>query len=327
MSELAGKLKESPPEPALVDGHGRRVRYLRLSITDLCNLRCFYCMPACGVRKLPHDQVLRYEELLEVTRVAVGLGVTKVRVTGGEPLVKRGVVKLVREIAALAGVRELAMTTNGTRLAKFAEALAEAGLMRVNVSLDSFDPEVFRRMTRVGDVADVLRGVDAALAVGFPVKINTVLVRGLNAGEVERFVAFGAEKGVEVRFIERMGFEDAGPFVGEAEVLEALGRRHALAPVSDPGDGHVRRYDCDGVRVGFISPRSRPFCRGCDKIRLTLAGELRACLASDARVDVRAVLRAPHTDADVARAISETLAGKPAAGPWTARAEMWRIGG
>jgi cyclic pyranopterin phosphate synthase len=312
----------------MIDPHGRRINYLRLSITDLCNLRCFYCMPRKGVEKLPHDEILRYEEFNEAVRAAVSLGVSKVRITGGEPLIKRGAVKLVREIAALEGVRTVAMTTNGTRLEKYVDVLYEAGLERINVSLDSLDPEVYRRITRGGDLNAVLRGIDRALARGFPIKLNIVLVEGWNLGEIERFVEFALARSVEVRFIERMSFEDDDPFVAQDEVVARLAERHEVAELPlEGGSPHVRLFDCDGARLGFISPRSHPFCAGCNKLRLTPNGRLKACLASDAYVDLRAVLRRPHTFEDVQRAVAEAAAIKPETGPWTAPAEMWRVGG
>jgi cyclic pyranopterin phosphate synthase len=312
----------------LVDRHGRAINYLRLSITDLCNLRCFYCMPVYGVDKLPHEEILRYEEMTETVRIAAGLGIKKVRLTGGEPLIKRGAIKLVREIAAMPGIETVVMTTNGTRLEKYAEVLKEAGLKRINVSLDSLRPEVYERISRVDALDEVLRGIDKALSVGFRVKINTVLINGVNSDEVERFIDFARDKGVEVRFIERMSFEDNDPFVSQESVLEVLARRSEIAELPmDPGSPHVRLFDCGGTRIGFISPRSRPFCDGCNKLRLTPNGRLKMCLASQDFVDIRAVLRRPHTDDDVARAILRAVSLKPKEGPWTAHAEMWRVGG
>ncbi len=312
----------------LVDNHGRGINYLRLSITDRCNLRCFYCMPEAGVEKLPHDDILRFEEILEVARAAVSLGVSKVRITGGEPLIKRGAVMLVREIAAWPGVKTVALTTNGTRLEKYVNVLKEAGLTRINVSLDSLDSAVYRKITRVGELDKVLRGIDSALALGFPVKMNTVLIDGLNSGELDNFIRLAQEKSMEVRFIERMSFKDNDPYVSQAKVLAQLKERYEVKPLSDEKTSpHVRLFDVDGARIGFISPRSVPFCTGCNKLRLKPNGELRACLASAAHVDVRTVLRSPHSDKDLRQAVREAVALKPESGPWTANAEMWRVGG
>ncbi|MDJ0763962.1 MAG: GTP 3',8-cyclase MoaA [Myxococcota bacterium] len=314
--------------PALIDRHGRRIDYLRISITDLCNLRCFYCMPRQGVTKLPQADILTYEEFLKVARIAAGLGVRKMRITGGEPLIKRGAVKLVREIAAFPGVQTVAMTTNGTRLEKYAEVLKAAGLSRINVSLDSLRPDVYKRITRGGDLSAVLRGIDRAIEYNFRIKLNTVLINGMNADEVYRFIDFARDKGVEVRFIERMSFEDPDPYVPQDHVVATLADRYSLTPLpTASGSPHVRAFDCDGVRVGFISPRSHPFCDGCNKLRLTPNGKLKACLSSELNVDLRYILRRPHCDADIARAMSKAIALKPATGPWTACAEMWRVGG
>lgn len=315
-------------DPILTDRHGRRVNYLRLSITDLCNLRCFYCMPSKGVEKLPHQDVLRFEEFLEVTGVAASLGVTKVRITGGEPLIKRGAVKLVREIVAMPGIETVAMTTNGTRLEKYAEVLEQSGLSRVNVSLDSLCAETYASITRGGSLQAVLRGIDKALEVGFRVKINTVLVDGLNAQEAVDFVQFGLDKGVEIRFIEQMSFESRDPYVAGDKVLGELRDRFEVVKLPVEKDStHVQLWSCDGVRVGFISPRSHPFCEGCNKLRLMPNGQLKACLAARRSVDMRGVLRRPHTDREVGQAIREAVGLKPLVGPWTARAEMWRVGG
>ena len=310
------------------DEHGRSITYLRVSVTDRCNLRCVYCMPASGVIKRGHSEILRYEEFIEVVCAAVRLGVCKVRITGGEPLIKRGVVKLIREFNDLHPRLELALTTNGTRLAKFAHALKQAGLQRVNISLDSLRPEIYAELTRGGDVAQVLEGIDAALAEGFPVKLNTVLFEDKNLAEVPRLVELALEKGLEIRFIERMGFAGDASYVSQERVLGLLRERFAVRRLEDGAAGpHVNGYDVAGARVGFISPRSHPFCSGCNKLRLTQVGELRACLASGAAVDLRALLRRPHTAEELDAAIVRAAGLKPLVGPWTSEGEMWRVGG
>jgi cyclic pyranopterin phosphate synthase len=314
---------------ASCDTHGRRVDYLRLSVTDLCNLRCTYCVPAEGVPKLAHEEVLTLEEHAEVARAAIALGVTKVRLTGGEPLVKRGLLTLVRELAATPGLATLALTTNGTRLAELARPLAEAGIRRVNVSLDSLSSETFARITRGGDVAPVVAGIDAALAAGLPVKINAVLLAGVNTGELAALAAFARDRGIGLRFIELMPFDRAVPLFAEADAVAALraaGHEPQPLPI-EPDAPHVRRCAYRGAVIGFISPVSRPFCGGCNKIRLTPAGTLKPCLASDAAIDVRSVLRRPHTAAEIERVVAEAIRRKPAAAPWSAAAEMWKVGG
>ena len=312
-----------------LDTCGRRVSYLRLSVTDLCNLRCTYCIPAEGVPKLAHGEVLTLEEHAEVARAAIALGVTKVRITGGEPLVKRGLLSLVRTLAAIPGLETLALTTNGTRLAELARPLTEAGIRRVNVSLDSTSPETFARITRGGDVAAVVAGIDAALAAGLPVKINAVLLAGVNTGDLAVLAAFARGRGTGLRFIELMPFDRAVPLFGEADALEALrADGDEVSPLpDDPAEPHVRRYSYRGAAIGFISSVTRPFCGCCNKIRLTPDGTLKPCLASDASIDVRALLRRPHTPEDVERIVAEAIRQKPAAAPWSARPEMWKVGG
>ena len=265
---------------------------------------------------------------MAVARAAVSLGITKIRVTGGEPLIRKGVVKLVRELNALDGLETVALTTNGVRLAKYASVLKAAGLRRVNVSLDSLVPDTYRAITRGGDVEEVVGGIDEAIRAGLSVKINAVLFEGMNTDEIEGFVAFARRRGIAVRFIERMSFVLNKPFVSETAVVEWLRRTHTVTRVEDAeGSPHVRLYDCDGVRVGFISPRSHAFCAGCNKLRLTPKGELRACLASRVSVNIKGVLRNEHSDADLLEAIREAVRIKPAEGPWTSPLEMWRVGG
>ena len=312
-----------------VDPHGRRIEYLRLSVTDLCNLRCTYCVPAQGVRKIAHAEILTLEELAEVARSAIALGVTKVRITGGEPLIRRGLLSLIGALAGSPGLETLALTTNGTRLGEMARPLAEAGIQRVNVSLDSLDPGTFAQITRGGEVASVVAGIDAALAAGLPVKINAVLLAGINTGEIEALAAFARGRGLGLRFIELMPFDRALPLFSEADAVAALRTSGdevtPLAP--EPGEPHVRRFAHRGAVVGFIAPVTRPFCGDCNKIRVTPEGAIKPCLASDYSVDVRAVLRRPHTPADVERVIAEAIRAKPATAPWSAPSEMWRVGG
>jgi len=310
------------------DRHGRAITYLRLSVTDLCNLRCFYCMPSKGVVKLDHSDVLRLEEQAEIVRAAAALGIDKVRITGGEPLVRRGLLGLVRDIAATPGIREVALTTNGLRLARMAAELDEAGISRINVSLDSLDPKTFAEITRGGDLDRVLAGIDAALAQGFRVKINTVLLDGINTGDLGAFVRFAREKGLGLRFIERMGFDQDLPVFSQDAALEALGREFPIEPLPTHRDHpHVRRFDLGGTWVGFISPMTHAFCEVCNKLRLTVDGALRVCLASNESVDLRPVLRRPHSQKDVERAILKAVELKPLAAPWNAPGEMWKVGG
>ena len=313
---------------ATVDRHGRVINYLRLSITDLCNLRCFYCMPDGVINKLPHDQILRHEENLEVVRAAASLGINKVRITGGEPLVKRGVVGLVFSISSIPGIETVAMTTNGVRLLEMAEPLRAAGLQRINLSLDSIHSTTYEEITSGSEFHRVIEGMDRAVSLGFPVKINAVLLRGVNTDSLFDFVAFAREHKVGLRFIERMGFDRKEPLFSQDEAIAQLSGDHSMEPVdTSPEHPHVRRYLCDGVKIGFISPVTHSFCASCNKLRLQPDGRLRVCLASEQGVDIREVLRREHTDEDVRDAVRKAIRMKPAAASWNAPGEMWKVGG
>jgi cyclic pyranopterin phosphate synthase len=314
----------------------RRVDYLRLSVTDRCNLRCVYCMPPEGVPPRRHDEILSYEELLTFAAAALRLGVTKVRVTGGEPLVRKGLVGFVERLAALDGVADLALTTNGILLPRHAADLRAAGLRRVNVSIDSLDPGRYERLTRGARLADALAGLDAALEAGFaPVKVNAVLLAGVD-DEVERFVELVREREVHVRFIEYMPVNRrlgvAGEFVPAGAVLERLRGRYAVEAAAGPyGLGPASYFRVPGARgtVGFIAGVSDHFCGRCNRLRLTADGRLKTCLfsAPERELDVRPLIGRP---AALAAALADAIAGKrfdrgretPAAG-----ARMSQIGG
>ena len=266
------------------DSFGREISYLRISVTDLCNLRCQYCMPAEGVEKKCHHQILPLEQVVEIARAAVALGIRKIRLTGGEPLVRRGIVTLVEQLAALEGLEELAMTTNGVLLPQLGPALRRAGLNRVNLSLDTLRAERYRAITRIGRLEDALAGLDAALRLGFsPVKLNAVLIGGFNDDEIGDLVALTERLPVEMRFIELMpmGTGDFGPgaYVPCDRVLQAV---PALVPAEDDSGGTARRYRLPGApgAVGLISPLSRHFCASCNRLRLTADGYLKPCLHS-----------------------------------------------
>ena len=272
------------------DQFGREITYLRLSVTDRCNLRCRYCMPPEGVPRLAHGQVMRLEELAEVAAAAAELGVRKIRLTGGEPLVRRGVEELVAMLAAIPGVEDLAMTTNGTLLAPAAAALRAAGLRRVNLSLDTLDPEKYARITRGGRLADALAGLEAALAEGLaPVKVNTVLMGGFNDDEIPALAALTRDRPIHLRFIELMPMARTEPFppgayLSGAAVLERL---EELEPAGE--DGVAQRYRFPGAAgtVGLIRPMSCRFCGRCSRLRLTADGFLKPCLHSAVEVPVR----------------------------------------
>lgn len=300
----------------LTDAFGRTVDYLRLSITDRCNLRCVYCMPPEGIPLKPVSEILTYEELLRIARVAASLGVRKLRVTGGEPLVRGGVVDFVRDLARIPGIDDLAMTTNGIGLAELAPGLKAAGLRRVNVSLDTIRRDRFAEITRRDRLPEVLAGIEGALRAGLaPVKINVVLLHGLLPGEVDDFLAMARETPVTVRFIERMpiGCSPSEGYVSADGVRtrilalpgarEAAGRRTAAAL-----EYHIPGF---AGRVGLISPVSRKFCSDCNRLRLTAVGRLRNCLFGRETLDLRGLMRGGGDDAAVAAMIRQAVASKP----------------
>lgn len=279
------------------DAQGRRIGYLRLSVTDRCNCRCAYCMPADGVPMLTHDDVCSFEELARITGACCELGVSKVRLTGGEPLVRRGLPNLVRMLRAVPGVRDLALTTNATLLAPVAEELAEAGLDRVNVSLDSLRPERYAAITRGGRLADALAGIEAARAAGLaPLKVNCVLMGGVNDDEVADIAALARDQPVDVRFIELMPIGPAARwprarFLPAEAVLEAVPELEPVASddVGPARDGVAELFSVPGWagRVGLIRPMSHRFCAGCTRIRVTADGRLKPCLHSADEVSLR----------------------------------------
>jgi cyclic pyranopterin phosphate synthase len=301
----------------LVDGHGRTVRDLRISVTDRCNFRCTYCMPHEGMQWLPRDELLTFEELERIARVCVErFGFDSIRVTGGEPTVRAHLPLLIEKLARL-GV-DLAMTTNGATLALLAADLKHAGLNRVNVSLDSLQAERFAEITSRDALDRVVEGIDAALAAGLdPVKVNCVLVRGLNDDEVVDFARFGRERGIGVRFIEFMPLDAQGEWgidkvVPAAEVVAAIDAVFPLEPIVER-DGQPAerwRYRDGQGDVGVIASVTRPFCGDCDRVRLTAEGQFRNCLFAVKETDLRSLLRNGATDDELAAAISADVAGK-----------------
>jgi len=295
-------------------------------VTDRCNLRCDYCMPAEGVPHIPHNEVLSFEEIERMARAAVKCGVKKVRVTGGEPLVRRGVVGLIERLAAVEGVEELPMTTNGVLLADYAEDLARAGLARVTVSMDTMKPERFEKIAGRPFLDKVMAGIEAAMAVGLgPVKINVVAVPGVNDDEAVDFARLADRLKVEVRFIERMPLMREGAstrcglasneYVPAAELkarIEAELGPMAPAPGGSPSQpAKVFDLPSGNGRVGFIAPMSEPFCKWCSRMRLTPDGKLRACLAEELELDVKGPLRAGASDEDLIELFEKAVAAKP----------------
>ncbi len=305
----------------LIDTYERKIDYLRLSVTDRCNLRCVYCMPHDGIDLIEPSSILRYEELLRIAHIAASHGVTKLRVTGGEPLVRRGIVEFIKELSGIKGINDLSLTTNGVLLKDFALELKEAGLHRVNVSLDSLDAARFKKLTRGDSLSDVLAGIDTALEVGLkPVKMNMVVIKDFNDDEIMDFANISKKKELHVRFIEYMPFDTAEGWQKEKcitskAIKETVEKAEKLYPIKNKGTGAgpARRFRFKGApgEVGFISPVSEHFCGDCNRLRLTADGKLRTCLFSDSEIDIRSALRDGSTDEAVEALLFKAVGEKP----------------
>lgn len=302
------------------DRFGRAIEYLRISLTDMCNLRCVYCMPE-DMQFRPREELLQDDELVQLVRVFADLGFSKIRLTGGEPTLRENVVDLVRTMATTPNIGLVAMTTNGILLNRLAEPLAKAGLRRINISIDTTDPERFKRITRWGRLDDVWAGIAAAESAGLEVKLNTVVTRGYNDGEdVIEMARLSLENAWQVRFIELMPFGRIAEFQSTNTVSEEELRTKisgALGPMQllNQGrlDGEARLFQLEGARgsLGFISSVTRPFCAGCNRARLTADGKLRLCLLRDKELDVRAILRAGADEATLRQHILDSIWHKP----------------
>ena len=306
----------------MLDQYERNINYLRVSITDRCNLRCTYCMPKEGLSQIGHDDILRYEEIHRIIRIAAGIGITKVRLTGGEPLIRRGVAPFIASLRTIPELKELSLTTNGILLEGCAESLFAAGIRRINISLDSLDAEKYARITRGGEIAAVFRGIRKAREIGFsPIKINVVAIKGFNDDEILDFARLTLENPYQIRFIElmplgRAGIENRGLFLSNAVIRERIETAGRLEPVTPPGngiDGPARIYRLTGGvgEIGFISPVSRHFCHTCNRLRLTADGHLRTCLLSDDETDLLGPLRSGCADEAIAELIRGAISRKP----------------
>jgi len=304
----------------LIDGFGRVHTNLRISVTDRCNIRCFYCMPAENVQFMNRTELLTFEEIERFVRVAVRMGLNKIRLTGGEPLVRRDLHVLVRKLAGIPEIQDIGITTNGLLLAEQAEELKAAGLSRINISLDALTPQKFQEITRRPGFEKVIAGIQAAKEVGFsPIKINAVSIRGMTEDEIIPFGEFARETGVEVRFIEFMPLDADNAWEREKvlfahEIIEQLSSHIApLVPLADQ-DPHAPATEfefADGLgKISFIASVSQPFCKNCDRFRITADGKLRNCLFSTDETDVKSLLRQGASDEEIAKAIRESVAAK-----------------
>jgi GTP 3',8-cyclase len=305
---------------SLIDGFNRPITYLRVSVTDKCNLRCIYCMPEEGLPWLRRDEILSYEEIAEIVRAAASVGVRTIRLTGGEPLVRRNLSRLVAEIAAVPGITDIALSTNGLLLEQQLAELIAAGLRRVNVSLDTLREDRFEAIARRPGLASVLRAIDSAIAAGLgPIKLNCVVMRGKNDDELTGFAQLTRDRAVFVRFIELMPVhENLGlhrdAYVSADEMLERISRIGELAPVSGPpGNGPARYYAFAGApgAVGVITPLSHDYCERCNRVRLTADGRLRLCLFGDHALDLRSPLRSGATTREIAELLGSAMLIKP----------------
>lgn len=304
----------------MIDSFGREITYLRVSVTDRCNLRCSYCMAEDMVFR-PRSELLSLEELDRICSVFIGLGVRKLRITGGEPLVRRGVMTLFKSLGhhlASGALDELTLTTNATRLSRHAAQLAACGVRRVNVSLDTLDAAKFERLTRGGRIGDVLDGIAEATAAGLAVKVNTVVLRGINDGELDDLIAWCGERGFGLTLIETMPLGEieanrAGHYLPLLGVRARLADRWTLTDLAD-GTGGPARYVLvgeTGCRLGFIAPMSQAFCAGCNRVRLTCTGRLYLCLGRNETADLRAVVKDSESDGPLIAAIEEAITRKP----------------
>jgi len=308
------------PPPLLIDRFGRIVNYLRVSITDRCDFRCIYCMSE-DMTFLPRGQILTLEEIETVCRAFVGLGVDKIRITGGEPMVRKGAMDLLRKIGRMEGLRELVLTTNGSQLETMAGEMKACGIKRINISLDTLDATLFKQMTRVGDLNTVLRGIDAAMAAGFQrIKLNAVILKNRNHQEIGNLVEFAVAKRIDISFIEEMplgvvdSHDRAEEYYSSDQIRADLERRFTLLPDTANTGGPSRYFRVAGsdTKVGFISPHSHNFCGDCNRVRLTAEGRLLLCLGNEHSVDLKRVLRGnPNDVGKLKTAIVEAMRIKP----------------
>jgi len=324
----------------LSDSFQRPINYLRISVTDRCNLRCIYCMPSEGVALAPHSQILSYEEIKNVATAATELGISKIRLTGGEPLIRLGIVGLVKMLADIKGIDDLSLTTNAILLEQYAAELKEAGLKRVNISLDTLDKEKFEKITRIGTLEQTLAGIRSAHKARLePVKINVVAMRGVNDDEIADFAKITRERSWHVRFIELMPFEGNQSanqwFMPRTEIEQLVRATGDLEPVFDQtGHGPAKYFRFAHAKgtVGFISSVTEHICMSCNRLRLTADGRLRPCLLSDNEIDMRVPLRSGASNDDLKKLIQQAVANKPkghelSSGSKPEKRNMAQIGG
>ncbi|NOY67935.1 MAG: GTP 3',8-cyclase MoaA [Deltaproteobacteria bacterium] len=319
MKNNNGTIALQKTDTRLIDSHMRRINYLRISITDRCNLRCIYCVPGQPISRIPHKSILSYEEILKIVRIGTRLGITKVRVTGGEPLVRKDCIDFISRLTQINGLKDISLTTNGLLLSRYLEPLADAGISRVNISLDTLYPEKYKAITGIDGFDRVWKAIHKAIDMGFsPVKINVVAMRGVNDDEINDLAGLSRDYPLHVRFIELMPFGKAQTGIAapmlEDEILGAITQSGGLTPISrNKFDGPAKKFkfnDSPG-EIGIISPVSHHFCKTCNRLRLTADGRIRMCLLSDESLDIRAPLRSGTGDNELAETILHAVAKKP----------------
>ncbi|MCE5210850.1 MAG: GTP 3',8-cyclase MoaA [Deltaproteobacteria bacterium] len=306
----------------MLDKYNREINYLRVSITDRCNLHCVYCRPKEGISLQGHEDILRYEEIIRVVSIAVKMGLIKVRVTGGEPLVRRGCIDFLSQLKKIDGLQDISLTTNGIFLEKCAQNIFDAGVSRINISLDSLNKDKYSKITREGDLDAVLRGIAKAEEVGFsPIKINTVAIKGFNDDEVLDFARLAVDKPFQIRFIELMSVGQPGldchkDYLPAKQLLQKISEHYELERIENNHNksaGPARIFKIKGGRgeIGFINPVSHHFCSTCNRLRLTSDGKLRACLLNEAEIDLKKALRENCSDAELEKLIWDAVLLKP----------------
>lgn len=298
----------------MLDNEGRLINYLRVSVTDLCNLRCKYCMPEKGICKTSHKDILRIEEIEEIIRTGTKLGIKKVRLTGGEPLVRKGIFKLISNISKFEEIKDIAITTNGILLKKYAKDLKKAGLNRVNISIDTLNPEKYKTITRGGKVENVLEGIRIAKEIGLtPIKLNIVLIGGFNDDEIQDFLNLTMEDDIDVRFIELMPIGEASTwsnkhFIPNTIILKKFSELIPLSSIDDGSPAKYYKLPKGKGKIGFINPISSHFCSSCNRIRITSEGKIKPCLHSDLEIDIKKLVNRGMTIEDILR---KAIVSKP----------------
>ncbi len=319
----------------MTDNYGRKIDYLRISVTDLCDLRCTYCMPEEGVEKMPHEEILAFEEIERLVRIFSGIGIKKVRITGGEPLVRPGIVELVEKIKNIDGIDTVVMTTNGVKLKNYAFKLKEAGLERINISLDSLKKETYKRITRFDKLDDVVAGIESAKKAGLePVKINTVVMKGLNTDELYDFMDMAVEKKLEWRFIEFMPLGGVqivqkDYFISNKLIKDKIQKKYNLELIKDAKSLVANVYNIKGTdaKVGFISPLTHKFCHKCNRVRMTADGKLLPCLMSTNEYNLKKLIRKNTSNKKIAKFIKKIINQKPESHDSKGNRNMSKMGG